>query len=600
FFSSPAALRESIINRLITLRSSHNNDGDLRLDAQDSPHAIETLALERLLTLADRALTQPSAKYDALVDYLQNLKVGGSSSVRAVVFAERVATLNWLAEKLPKDLKLPKGAVAVLHGGLSDQEQLAIIDDFKLESSPIRILITGDVASEGVNLHLQCHNLIHYDIPWSLIRIEQRNGRIDRYGQQNRPQIATLLLDPQSTRRFRGDIRVLTKLVEREHHAHEALGDASSLMGKHDIGREEDEILKVLRGAARFDDVVKEVADVKDSPGLDGLFARLVAESAATQNSAPQEREKITLPEKNFDNGAGLYPSPLEFLSDALAEVYPTPGSSAPSGVSWKVAAQHGIASLEPPRDLRQRLLTLPQTYLRDRQVTSQLRLATTIHQGQKALSDARSGGSTSTWPEASYLTPLHPVIEWATDRALATLGRNQVFAVRGEVPETTVLVAANLYNARSQVVATSYVTVAFPNPQNPEFSLPEAHPSSAVAVAALGLLNANRDDLRDTQLLDPLIPNAVRAATALVDAQIGEIKQVSETRVAAWQTRAQHWAVEASAEMSGRIGGARPALAHRSEDVAAATQLAQLMLPTRTLVRPLLVVVPTDLEIEE
>ena len=75
----------------------------------------------------------------------------------------------------------------MLHGGFSDVEQQEIVDVFKLETSPIRVLLTGDVASEGVNLHAQCHHLIHYDIPWCLIRIEQRNGRIDRYGQKHPP-----------------------------------------------------------------------------------------------------------------------------------------------------------------------------------------------------------------------------------------------------------------------------------------------------------------------------------------------------------------------------------------------------------------------------
>ena len=76
------------------------------------------------------------------------------------------------------------------------------------------MLITGDLASEGVNLHAQCHELIHFDIPWSLIRIEQRNGRIDRYGQHHPPQITTLLLNPE-TETFSGDLRVLSAASSR-------------------------------------------------------------------------------------------------------------------------------------------------------------------------------------------------------------------------------------------------------------------------------------------------------------------------------------------------------------------------------------------------
>ena len=134
--------------------------------------------------------------------HLKEIGVGGRSPERAVIFAERVSTLHWLRDRLADDFKLKDDQVAILHGGISDVEQQEIVESFKQESSPIRVLVTGDVASEGVNLHLQCHELIHYDIPWSLIRIEQRNGRIDRYGQQHRPRITTLLLDP-STREVR-------------------------------------------------------------------------------------------------------------------------------------------------------------------------------------------------------------------------------------------------------------------------------------------------------------------------------------------------------------------------------------------------------------
>lgn len=107
------------------------------------------------------------------------------------------------------------------------------------------MLVTGDVASEGVNLHQQCHELIHFDIPWSLIRIEQRNGRTDRYGQRHSPQITTLLLEPSSPS-FRGDLRVLSRLIKREQEAHEALGDAGSLMGDYNVGAEEEDIKNVL------------------------------------------------------------------------------------------------------------------------------------------------------------------------------------------------------------------------------------------------------------------------------------------------------------------------------------------------------------------
>src|SRR5262249_27677250 len=158
--------------------------------------------------------------------------------------------------------------------------------------------------------HSQCHELIHYDIPWSLIRIEQRNGRIDRYGQRKAPQITTLLLNP-VTEAFSGDLRVLSRLIEKEHEAHTALGDAASLMGKYDVGAEEDEIRKVLAGKAKLDDVVKDAQVVKAEDSVSGLLARIMASAAAP---APRPEESTAL------TATSLYPSQVAFLADALAE----------------------------------------------------------------------------------------------------------------------------------------------------------------------------------------------------------------------------------------------------------------------------------------
>ena len=110
---------------------------------------------------------------------------------RIVIFSERIATVSWLAERLRVDLNLSEAQVAQVDGGSveADVRTQEVIDDFGQEKSPVRILIASDLASEGLNLHFQCHRLIHFDLPWSLLRFQQRNGRIDRYGQDRPPMI---------------------------------------------------------------------------------------------------------------------------------------------------------------------------------------------------------------------------------------------------------------------------------------------------------------------------------------------------------------------------------------------------------------------------
>ncbi|CAM3470325.1 helicase-related protein [Occultella aeris] len=570
FLSSPAALRDTVVERIKRLGAGPAAD-------------TERKALKRLLDLASAAVPHKPAKYHALLDELRRIGVKKGASERAVVFAERIATLRWLQEHLPKDLGLPREAVEIMHGGLADDEQQRIVEAFKQEQAPIRVLVTGDVASEGVNLHAQCHELIHFDIPWSLIRIEQRNGRIDRYGQKTPPRITALLLEPTSER-FAGDIRVLASLVTKENEAHTALGDVASLMGKYDVDGEEEQIKAVLAGAKALDDVVRTVDEVAASDDLTGLFYRLFDAPAVTSP------DQVTPREPDGRAGSGLYPDEISYLDEALRAAFidPTapPGNN---GVAWRRNPKFGTAQMVPPKDLTQRLAVLPQSYLADRRVTDEFVLATTSLRGKDRLEAARRDETSSSWPDAHFLSPLHPVLDWASDKALAHLNRNEVFAVRGDVDSPTVLLLGTLTNRRGQVVSTSWLTAEFPALEDPDFTLVSPYASAHEALQALGwgTTRANPGAVGDLDRLQRLIPVAVRHARAQMREVFAAAGADVARRVEQWVRRLDAWDTEADALLQ------RRELRQRRVSVQQEREIVTAMNPDRQLVRPLLVVVP-------
>lgn len=106
---------------------------------------------------------------------------------RIIIFTEYRDTQNYLHERLAKHL--PEGEVKerveMLYGGLDADRRERIKAEFQAHPSkcPVRILLATDAASEGIDLQLHCHRLVHVETPFSPARMEQRNGRIDRHGQ---------------------------------------------------------------------------------------------------------------------------------------------------------------------------------------------------------------------------------------------------------------------------------------------------------------------------------------------------------------------------------------------------------------------------------
>ena len=382
-------------------------------------------------------------------------------ATRAVVFAERIATLGWLQESLCRDLGFSTEEVRILHGGLSDQEQQGLVESFKQESSPIRVLVTGDVASEGVNLHLQCHHLVHFDIPWSLIRIEQRNGRIDRYGQKHPPQITTLLLTP-AHEKFSGDLRVLTRLLEKEQEAH---AGPRGCRVAHGQVRRQGRGGRGARRAARREGLRRRREHAR-AGALDG---RLLARStllAADPGSRPGRGRRWRHPQPP----PSLYDTDVDFLEEACTGVCRA-RSHAPAagGVRWRRHDQEQIVELVPPSDLRARLDVLPQTYLAERRVAESLVLATSKARGKDLLAQALADGGGSVLAGGPLPRPAAPGARLGERPGARHLSRNQVFARTRRRHQPDRAAAGHPHQpARPDGVVASWLSVAFLNPRQP------------------------------------------------------------------------------------------------------------------------------------
>ena len=149
--------------------------------------------LELLQTLrkeADAAANRPDAKVKALVKWLDtNIRPNGHwSDERVIIFTEYRATQNYLLQHLANLGYAEGDRLKLMYGGMDLAERERVKQAFQADPSEdgaeVRILLATDTASEGIDLQNHCSKLIHVEIPWNPNVMEQRNGRIDRYGQQ--------------------------------------------------------------------------------------------------------------------------------------------------------------------------------------------------------------------------------------------------------------------------------------------------------------------------------------------------------------------------------------------------------------------------------
>ncbi|MFF9395281.1 DEAD/DEAH box helicase [Streptomyces griseoluteus] len=525
FLSSHAALKATVGTRIKTLEKKN---------APEST-AAERAALHRLQELASDMTEADSGKFKALLGQLREIGVGPKSDTRVVVFSERVQTLEWLARTVPQALgfrgKAAEEAARVMHGGLSDEQQMQCVEDFGLADTPVRILFTGDVASEGVNLHRQCHQLVHYDVPWSLIRIEQRNGRIDRYGQAHQPQFRALILTS-SVDGAKDDTLVAERLLEREAQAHQSLGTAEAVSGLYRAEAEEKSLIQDLLRGRTVDESLDtdRAADSGDDDAVDDFLADFFG-------PVNEEPEQDTA--SNGSNGTGsvprahvprLFASAREFLDEALREVYP----DAHDRLDLSVDPETGLLSFVPPSDLVHRLKALPPDYVREQGLRDRLKVTFNRRLADSSLTRARAS-ATSSWPDISLLTDLHPVMEWLTDKVLVRLDRQEAPVLTADVPQPTYLVQGIYSNALGRPTVVKWMAVTEDGEVDDDMV-------AVLRGAKVGPTMANPGLAHDTTGLAEAIPGVLDTAEAFLEQHREAWDEPLRAPIEEYKTRLGTW----------------------------------------------------------
>jgi superfamily II DNA/RNA helicase len=138
--------------------------------------------------------------------------------VRFIVFTEHRDTAEFLVRRL-EGLGFT-GQVALIHGGLDYREREAQVELFRrdLNAGGANYLVATDAAGEGINLQF-CWLMVNYDVPWNPARLEQRMGRIHRYGQKHDPVVIANLIAGETR-----EGRVLKTLLDKLENIRKQLG----------------------------------------------------------------------------------------------------------------------------------------------------------------------------------------------------------------------------------------------------------------------------------------------------------------------------------------------------------------------------------------
>ena len=285
--------------------------------------------------------------------------------------------------------------------------------------------------------------MFNYDIPWSLITLEQRNGRIDRYGQTKTPYIYCLIgrseIDGLKT-----DLHIIENLTKKEDEVNKALGNAGSVMKLYDVAAEEKVIQEAIKNQNEDFSLEKNDDDESDFD-LDMLFG---GKSDITEVNIEDEPivEELSLFNSDSDYYQNLFEQlksdnlikkdDAEFIDDTYLEVKNT-------------------------KELNRILFDFPKEA--KPAINDIYRLSLDKETVQKAINDARK--RKGEWAKFQMLYDLHPVIKYMMTKLEASVDKNVALVAKlNNLPAKTAffVLHGQVANNVGQSVISDFFVIGF------------------------------------------------------------------------------------------------------------------------------------------
>ncbi|OHX65134.1 hypothetical protein NH26_01570 [Flammeovirga pacifica] len=357
--------------------------------------------------------------------------------------------MDALQEKLQADFSLKEAAIRMFHGGLNDIQQQEAVEDFGKEDSAVRLFLASDAGSQGVNLHYYCNVMFNYDIPWSLITLEQRNGRIDRFGQQNTPYIYYLVANS-GLDGVKDDLHIVNKLTDKEEEVHSTLGDAGSVMHLYNTDKEVEYVAEAITDNNQaFLEKEETYGYAQEEEGDSFDLAAFLEE----------ESTPLTLPDAKEDNRGDdikFYKDDDEYFQRLIGYLI---DKEMLSEEDIHIGSDNMI-SIRNTEALQDILYDLPKEAKPS--VGESYKLTTDKEAIQRGIEEARR--KKGEWPKWQVLYDLHPLVKVLMNRLVGSIDKDSALAIKTtKVNEGTshYIFHGQVSNALGQPVLSEFLVVS-------------------------------------------------------------------------------------------------------------------------------------------